>query len=59
MHGLLLTQRPAAQSLHSTGRALDAVVALPAGQNVDTIAAQCGLTRPIPTTDPVHYELVQ
>jgi fibronectin type 3 domain-containing protein len=55
MHGLLVTQRPADSSSHSTGTAFDAVVDLPNGQNVDTLAGECNLVRPVPVTDPVHF----
>jgi len=54
-HGLLLTQRPAASSAHTRGEAFDARVNLPAGRNVDTVAAGCDLTRPVPANDPVHF----
>jgi hypothetical protein len=53
-HGLLLTQRPAAASAHTRGEAFDANWTLPAGTNIDTLAANCGLQRPF-ATDPVHF----
>ncbi len=53
-HGLLLTQRPAAASAHTRGEAFDANWNLPAGTIIDTLAANCGLQRPL-ATDPVHF----
>lgn len=59
-HGLLLTQRPAAgnpNAPHARGIAIDATVAgLPAGETRDTVAAFCGMHRPWPINDPVHYQ---
>jgi hypothetical protein len=52
-----LVARPANVSNHSNGNAFDARVRdLPAGQNIDTLAGQCNLTRPEPDADPVHFE---
>lgn len=56
-HRLLHTQEPGRRSSHSDGVAIDANVTLPAGQDVNTIANNCGLFRPFPHTDPVHFEL--
>ena len=53
-HGLLLSQRPAAASAHTRGEAFDANWNLPAGTNIDTLAAGCGLQRPF-ANDPVHF----
>lgn len=54
-HGLLLAQRPAAASAHTRGEAFDANWTLPAGQNIDTLAAGCQLQRPLPVNDRVHF----
>lgn len=54
-HGLMLTQRPANNSPHTTGHGFDANVTLPPGQDIDALAAACGLNRPVPVTDPVHF----
>jgi hypothetical protein len=55
-HGLLLTQRPASPNgPHTMGQAFDAVINLPAGEDVDILADQCELIRPLPQTDPVHF----
>jgi len=53
-HGLLLSQRPAAASAHTRGEAFDANWNLPAGVNIDTLAANCNLQRPF-ANDPVHF----
>lgn len=53
-HGLLLTQRPAASSAHSTGDAFDANWT-PRTLDIDTLATNCGLRRPFAVTDPVHF----
>ena len=59
-HGLLLTQRPAAgnpNAPHAQGIAIDATLTgLPAGETPDTVAAFCGMHRPWPNNDPVHYQ---
>jgi hypothetical protein len=59
-HGLLLTQQPAAgnpNAPHSRGIAIDANVnGLPADETVDSVAAFCGMHRPWPQNDPVHYQ---
>jgi hypothetical protein len=47
---------PARQSNHSDGNAFDATVTgLPPDQDVDDLAADCGLNRPDPDGDPVHF----
>jgi Nidogen-like/Thrombospondin type 3 repeat len=43
-------------SNHGTGNAFDLRVTLPAGTNIDDLAAQAGLTRPFPVRDPVHFQ---
>ena len=53
-HQLLLTQRPAAASAHTRGEAFDANWNLPAGVNIDTLAANCNIHRPL-ANDPVHF----
>lgn len=58
-HELLLSQRPAAgndNAPHSRGIAFDASVGLPSGQNVDALAQSCGMYRPWPGNDPVHFQ---
>lgn len=53
-HGLLLTQRPAGSSRHTRGEAVDIGWNLPGGVNIDTLAANCNLHRPL-ANDPVHF----
>lgn len=59
-HGLLLTQRPAAgnpNAPHARGIAIDATLTgLPTGETPDTVATFCGMHRPWPANDPVHYQ---
>jgi hypothetical protein len=43
-------------SNHGTGNAFDLRVTLPAGVNIDDLAAQAGLVRPFPVRDPVHFQ---
>ncbi|MDT4332572.1 MULTISPECIES: hypothetical protein [unclassified Methylomonas] len=57
MHGLLASQRPAANSNHSGGTAFDARVTLPADQNVDAIAGTVNLTGFDPVHDRVSFGL--
>jgi hypothetical protein len=52
-HGRIMI--PARVSQHSQGNAFDAAITLPAGTNVDTLATGCGLRRPLPQRDPVHF----
>lgn len=52
LHGLAF--QPALVSNHSAGNAFDATFTLPAGQNIDTIAAGCNLSRPV-AGDLVHF----
>ena len=57
-HQLLPTQRPATPSgPHTQGLAFDANVNGLNFAQSDALAAQAGLTRPLPATDPVHYQL--
>lgn len=57
-HQLLRTQEPAiGRSSHSDGIAIDANISLPVEQNEDTIANNCELYRPLPQTDPGHFQL--
>lgn len=56
-HGLLLTQRPAANSAHTRGEAFDARWNLPSGTDIDSLAEDCDLRRPLPARDPVHFIL--
>lgn len=44
------------RSPHTMGIAMDVTVTLPAGYNVDTLANNCGLHRPI-VREPWHFEL--
>lgn len=56
-HQLLESQRPAATSSHSDGRAFDANWRnIPTGETIDTIAASCGMVRPWPVRDRVHFQ---
>ncbi|MDH4318299.1 MAG: hypothetical protein OEV64_07900 [Desulfobulbaceae bacterium] len=59
-HHLLRTQRPAAgnpNAPHARGIAIDAtLIDLPAGETQDTVAAFCGMYRPWPANDRVHYQ---
>lgn len=49
---------PPGTSLHELGRAVDVSVSgLPRNVSGDTLARNCGLYRPYPVNDPVHYEL--
>jgi len=57
LHGLLASQRPAANSNHSGGTAFDARVTLPANQNVDAIAGTVNLTGFDPVHDRVSFGL--
>lgn len=55
-----MTEKPAKDSPHSKGIAIDATVTLPSGQNVDTLAGSCSLYRRIfllKGKEPWHYEL--
>ena len=60
-HTLLPTQRPAVGGKHPQGLAMDvnvkpAVTGLSTAKMVE-LADGCGLYRPYPTNDPVHFEL--
>ena len=59
-HGLLVSQRPAAgnpNAPHARGLAFDASIRnLPGVETVDTVASHCGMYRPWPVNDPVHYQ---
>jgi hypothetical protein len=50
----LIIRRPVAVSNHSTGNAVD-ISGVPAA-GADSIAAGCGMFRPEPATDPVHFQ---
>ncbi len=52
-HGNIMI--PARNSQHTVGNAFDAAFTLPAGQDIDQLAEDCGLTRPVPVRDPVHF----
>ncbi|HUJ12555.1 MAG TPA: D-alanyl-D-alanine carboxypeptidase family protein [Thermoanaerobaculia bacterium] len=54
-HQLLSTQRPAVNSRHTRGEAFDANWSLPANVDIDTLADDCNLIRPVVATDPVHF----
>lgn len=45
----------ARRSDHGTGNAVDITAPLPPGVDVDALARQAGLTRPLPVRDPVHF----
>lgn len=53
-HGLLSSQRPAAKSKHTEGKAIDISSSL-ATKDLVKLADECNLYRPIPKADPVHY----
>jgi RHS repeat-associated protein len=53
-HGMIV--RPALRSNHTIGQAFDANWDLPAGVNIDSLAAGCGLHRPV-AGDRVHFTL--
>lgn len=54
-HGLLLSQRPAtASGAHTQGAAIDMRSSLPLQQFLN-LCNNCGLYRPFPATDPVHF----
>lgn len=54
-HQLLPSQRPAAPNgRHTTGEAIDMGSTLPLARFL-SITAQCGLVRPLPANDPVHF----
>ena len=54
-HGLLITQPPVPNSRHTKGLAFDMTINLPAA-NIDALAVGAGLRRPLPVTDPVHFQ---
>lgn len=55
-HHLLSSQRPAAANgPHTQGMAIDMTSTLPTAEFL-AHAASCGLTRPLPATDPVHFQ---
>jgi RHS repeat-associated protein len=57
-HGLQWRQgaRPVNNSAHERGEAIDvSITNLPRGQDVDRLAGGCGLYRPSPQGDPVHF----
>lgn len=52
-HRLLASQRPATGSgAHTRGEAIDMGAS---GVDLPSVAGECGLQRPLPATDPVHY----
>jgi hypothetical protein len=54
-HGLLLSQRPAtAGGPHTRGAAIDMRSSL-SSQQFLSLTQQCGLIRPLPVADPVHF----
>lgn len=54
-HGLLPSQRPASPNgPHTQGAAIDMRSSLPTSGFL-ALTAGCGLTRPLPSTDPVHF----
>ena len=54
-HSLKPTQRPAVNSAHTRGEAFDANWNLPGNVDIDTLADDCDLTRPVPINDAVHF----
>ncbi|MDQ6799703.1 MAG: D-alanyl-D-alanine carboxypeptidase family protein [Acidobacteriota bacterium] len=54
-HTLLPTQRPATNSAHTRGEAIDINWTLPPGTDIDSFADHCDLKRPVPKTDKVHF----
>jgi D-alanyl-D-alanine dipeptidase len=55
-HKLLVTQPPVLNSRHTRGLAVDVTIDLPSA-NIDALATNCcGLHRPIPIEDPVHFQ---
>ena len=57
-HGLLEAQRPALNSPHTRGEAIDVTISnLPPNEDIDSVAARCNLHRPVPLNDPVHFTL--
>lgn len=54
-HGLLVSQPPVLNSLHTQGLAVDVTINLPSA-NIDVLARGCGLRRPLPIQDRVHFQ---
>lgn len=54
-HHLLESQAPAPNSRHTQGLAVDVTINLPA-PDIDALAGGCGLHRPLPVTDRVHFQ---
>lgn len=54
-HQLILTQPPIPSSRHTRGLAIDVTINLPAA-NIDAIAKGCGLVRPLPVKNRVHFQ---
>lgn len=54
-HGLIETQGPVLNSRHTRGLAVDVTINLPSA-NIDALAAGCGLRRPLPVRDRVHFQ---
>lgn len=54
-HQLILTQPPVVGSRHTQGLAVDVTINLPSA-SIDALAASCGLRRPLPVKDRVHFQ---
>ncbi len=54
-HHLLESQSPAPNSRHTQGLAVDVTINLSA-HDIDALASGCGLYRPLPVTDRVHFQ---
>ncbi len=54
-HELLVTQAPVPNSRHTRGLAVDVTINLPLA-NIDALAGGCGLRRPRPVGDRVHFQ---
>ena len=52
-HGII--RRPARRSNHSSGDAFDFAITDLTSNEIDSIASDCGLTRPDPVGDRVHF----
>lgn len=54
-HRLLVSQPPVLDSRHTQGLAVDVTINLPSA-NIDALAGGCGLRRPLPILDRVHFQ---
>jgi D-alanyl-D-alanine dipeptidase len=54
-HKLLISQPPVPNSRHTRGLAVDVTINLPPA-NIKILAKGCGLIRPKPVDDPVHFQ---